>query len=161
MGNNIPDRWEWRQIAVVGGLWFISEFGNIHLEDHTQTLNRLMCSRIPPRLPRFHFQTMHSTFFLWLSMLACNGRLVTAPWRTVLIESVLRVITTVSGQSLHLHPPLTHRVLPAAGRDHPPHLAGGATSRQVRPLHHDSGYIQVKIPSKLNLSTKEKFSLLF
>ena len=45
------------------------------------------------------------------------------------------------GQSFHLHSPLSHRVLPAAGRDHPPHLAGGAAPRQVCPLHHDPRHI--------------------
>ncbi|XP_068631518.1 uncharacterized protein [Battus philenor] len=46
------------------------------------------------------------------------------------------------GVAVHLHPAVAHRVLSAAGGDHPAHVASRAATRQVRPLHHDSGHIQ-------------------
>ncbi len=42
------------------------------------------------------------------------------------------------GDAVHLHPAVVDRVLPAAGRDHPADVAGGAAPGQVPPLHHDT-----------------------
>ena len=70
-------------------------------------------------------------------------------WRQ--ISETLRASVNVDtnilcpGEPVHLHPALAHRVLPAAGGDHPPHLPRGATPWQVRPLHHDPRHIQVTI----------------
>ena len=47
------------------------------------------------------------------------------------------------GQPLHQHPALAHRVLPPVGGDHPPDLPRGPPPRQVCPLHHDPGHLQV------------------
>lgn len=47
------------------------------------------------------------------------------------------------GVAVHLHPAVAHRVLPAAGRDHPAHVARGAAARQVCALHHDPRHLQV------------------
>ena len=50
----------------------------------------------------------------------------------------------VAGESLHQHPPLPHRVLPPAGRDHPAHLPGRAFIRKTSSIHHDPRYLQVE-----------------
>ena len=47
------------------------------------------------------------------------------------------------GESLYQHPPLTHCVLPPAGGDHSSNISGGSSPRQVCPLHHDPGHLQV------------------
>ncbi|GBM34796.1 hypothetical protein AVEN_7845-1 [Araneus ventricosus] len=41
---------------------------------------------------------------------------------------------------VHLDSSLADCLLPAAGRDHPAHLAGGAAARQVPALHHDTSH---------------------
>ena len=43
------------------------------------------------------------------------------------------------GHPLHLDPAVAHRVLPAAGRDHPADVSGGAAARQVPAVHHGAG----------------------
>ena len=67
-------------------------------------------------------------------------------WRQI-SETLERVLvdnnTLCPGEPLHLHPPVPHGVLPAAGGDHPPHLPRGAAPGQARPLHHDPRHIQV------------------
>ena len=54
------------------------------------------------------------------------------------------MVLCVPGQPLHQHPPLPHRVLPPAGRDHPAHLPGRAFIRKISSIHHDPGYLQVE-----------------
>ena len=43
-----------------------------------------------------------------------------------------------SGEPVHQHPPLPHRVLPAAGRDHPAHLPRCAFTRKTCTFYNDS-----------------------
>lgn len=43
---------------------------------------------------------------------------------------------------MHIDPPFSDGVLPAAGRDHPAHLAGHPAAGQVPTLHHDSRVAQ-------------------
>ena len=49
---------------------------------------------------------------------------------------------TVAGVPLNKHFALSHRVLPASGRNHPADLAGGAAPWEIRPLHHDPRHLQ-------------------
>ena len=43
-----------------------------------------------------------------------------------------------AGEPVHQHPPLPHRVLPAAGRDHPAHLPRCAFTRKTCTFYNDS-----------------------
>lgn len=47
------------------------------------------------------------------------------------------------GVAVDLDPSVADCVLPAAGRDHPAHLAGGATARKIRAIYHDPRHVQV------------------
>lgn len=40
------------------------------------------------------------------------------------------------GLAVYIHPPLSHRLLPAPRGDHPAHLHNSASPREVPPLHH-------------------------
>ncbi len=56
----------------------------------------------------------------------------------------------ISGEPVHQHPPVADCVLPASRRDHPADFARRPTPGQVRPVHHDTGHVQVSMNSEFN-----------
>ena len=98
---------------------------------------------------------VHSILYssLTLIMLSlCSENMATDIWNAGASVNVDNN-TLCPGEPLHLHPPVPHGVLPAAGGDHPPHLPRGAAPRQVRPLHHDPRHIQVIVTSTITITT--------
>ena len=50
---------------------------------------------------------------------------------------------SLPGQSFYFNLALVDRVLPAAGRDHPAHVARRPVARKIRPFHNDIRHVQV------------------
>lgn len=54
---------------------------------------------------------------------------------------LLAVRVRREGVAVHIHTAVAHRVLPAVGRDHTPHVAHRAAAGQVPAVHHGAGHV--------------------
>lgn len=52
-------------------------------------------------------------------------------------------LVVCTGVAVNLDPAVADCVLPAAGRNNPPHFVGGAPTRKICALHHDTRHVQV------------------
>ena len=62
---------------------------------------------------------------------------------------------SLTGFAVHQHLAVSDCVLPAVGRNHPADIARCAITREIRTLHHDLGYIQVRRENK-SVAPREK-----